>query len=258
VTAIDRAVPSDADPAIARHGEGNVVASVVSMSAGHPTGEDAAYLAWHMLDHLPEQYRLPGVRLGQRWVSTPACRAARLVSNGAWDDVDHVVQYLLAEPVRPTLDHFFPLGGALRKAGRMPMTLPRVQVGGWRLVEEVAAERVLVGSAVVPWRPASGVYVVVEEAPDVLAAGRDELAALASVPGVAGAWRWAGGPPLHERLETTDGLVLTVCYLDEAPVSVASRLGEVLADRWAAWAVTPQLAAPFELVVAGEWDRHLP
>ena len=27
-----------------------------------------------MLDHMPEQYPLPGIAYGQRWVSTPACR----------------------------------------------------------------------------------------------------------------------------------------------------------------------------------------
>ena len=36
----------------------------------------AAYNAWHQLDHLPEQYPLTGIVYGQRWVSTPACRAA--------------------------------------------------------------------------------------------------------------------------------------------------------------------------------------
>ena len=64
--------PSDAEPAIAEFGNGDVAAAVVSMSQRHPDGQDAAYLEWHMLDHLPEQYRLRGLRHGQRWVSTPA------------------------------------------------------------------------------------------------------------------------------------------------------------------------------------------
>ncbi len=40
-------------------------------------GEHRSYNAWHQLDHMPEQYPLAGVVAGQRWVSTPACRAAR-------------------------------------------------------------------------------------------------------------------------------------------------------------------------------------
>ena len=45
-----------------------------------PVSNHAEYLDWHLHDHLPEQHRLPGLRHGQRWVSTPACRAARAAS----------------------------------------------------------------------------------------------------------------------------------------------------------------------------------
>ena len=34
------------------------------------------YNAWHQLDHLPENRALRGVLHGERWVRTPACRAA--------------------------------------------------------------------------------------------------------------------------------------------------------------------------------------
>ena len=44
--------------------------------------EHRSYNEWHQLDHMPEQYPLPGVVFGQRWVSTPACRRAR-----AYDDI---------------------------------------------------------------------------------------------------------------------------------------------------------------------------
>ena len=39
--------------------------------------EHRAYNEWHQLDHLPEQFPLRGIAFGQRWVSTPACAAAR-------------------------------------------------------------------------------------------------------------------------------------------------------------------------------------
>jgi hypothetical protein len=248
--------PSDDEPTIAAFGDGDVAASVVSMSQRHPEGLDADYLEWHVLDHLPEQYRLTGLRLGQRWVSTPACRAARAVSEPPFDAVDHVVQYLFAEPVGPALDAFFPLGGALRRIGRMPMLLPRVMVGGWELVGARAAPRVLVGASVVPWRPATGVYAIVERIRGpVPGGGLDELVA---VPGVAGAWCWAGAEPRHERLDSTAGLGLTVCHLDGDPIAVAGAMGEVMDRRGADGALVALLAAPFELVRAGEWDRCLP
>jgi len=249
---------SDAAPAIGEYGQGDVATSVVSMSRRHAEGHDAEYLEWHMLDHLPEQYRLPGLRLGQRWVSTPACRQARIVSEAPYADVDHIVQYLFAEPVGVGLDRFFPLGAALRRIGRMPMALPRVQVGGWELVDTRAAPRVLVGAAVVPWRPALGVFVLVERNVSPPGTGGDGLDRLVDVPGVAGAWCWAGAAPRHERLDSTAGLGLTVCYLDGLALEVAPALGPVLARRWAEGKLLPLLAAPFELVTPGQWDRHRP
>ena len=254
----DRGTPSDSDPRIAAFGNGDVTAAVVSMSSRHPQGLDADYLRWHVTDHLPEQYRLVGLRLGQRWVSTPACRAARAASVAPFDQVDHVVQYLFAEPVDDALDRFFPLGTALREIGRMPMQLPRVQVGGWDLVATTAAGRVLVGGAVMPWYPCSGVYLLVERAagPEPARPGTpDELMA---VPGVAGAWTYAGTEPRHPRLASTAGLAMTVCYLDRSPTDVAADLAPVLGDRWSDGSRTPLLAAPFEMVVADGWDRHLP
>ena len=226
------------------------------MSRRHADGEDAAYLEWHVLDHLPEQYRLAGLRVR----ASGGCRPrragpVRAASEPPFDAVDHVVQYLFAEPVGPALDTFFALGGALHQAGRMPIALPRVQVGGWRLDGMLAADRVLVGAAVAAvatgsWRLPAGRAGHRRRPPDA-------RRALVAVAGVAGAWRWIGASP-HERLEGTDGLTLTVCYLDDDPVEVATRLAPVLADRWATGGVIPLLAAPFEAVVAGAWDRHLP
>jgi hypothetical protein len=251
-------VPSDSDPGIAAFGNGDVAAAVVSMSSRHPDGLDADYLRWHMLDHLPEQYRLIGLRLGQRWVSTPACRAARAASVAPFDEVDHIVQYLFAEPVDAVLGQFFPLGNALAGIGRMGIRLPRVQVGGWNLVGTAAADRVRVGAAVLPWRPASGAYLLVEEVGGPEPFDPAELSVLVDVPGVIGAWRYAGAEPRHPRMESTDGLVMTVCYLDRPPADVAADLAPVLDGRWSTGSRTPWLAAPFELVVPGQWDRHLP
>jgi hypothetical protein len=60
------------------------------------------------------------------------------------------------------------------------------------------------------------------------------------------------------RLANTDGLMTTVCYLDDPPASVASRLKVVLQKRWAGGAVTPLLAAPFEAVRPGDLSGALP
>lgn len=230
----------------------DVRVAVVSMSARHPDGRDAEYLEWHGLDHLPEQFRLAGIRAGTRWVSTPACRAARAASVGRYDEADHVVAYLVAEPVASTLDDFFGLGAALREAGRMPLRLPPVELAGWELGSSAAAEAALVGADVLPWRPMRGVYLLLEEGPPA------PVEALLAVPGVAGAWAYDGSDRLHDRLAPVAGRCLTTLFLDGDPAEVGADLAPVLADRWASAEVVPHLAAPFVTVTPFAWDRHLP
>lgn len=249
-------IPSDEEPRVAAWGSGDVGFSVVSMSECHADGRDAEYLDWHLNDHLPEQHRLAGLRLGQRWVSTPACRAARLVSDPPFDAVDHLVQYLFAEPAEERLDPFFQLGATLRRAGRMPIALPRVQVGGWNLATTLASSRALVGAAVLPWRPSTGAYVLIDSCDDAVRDDPLDLEALVAVEGVAGAWRWLGSPPRHDRLEPTAGLTLTIAYLDADPVEVATALRPVVEDRSTTAGV--RLAAPFAAVDPQAFAARLP
>lgn len=237
---------------VTRHGRSDVQVAVVSMSARSADGRDADYLEWHGLDHLPEQYRIAGLRSGARWVSTGACRAARAASTPPYDRVDHVVAYLFADPVDAALDTFFALGRDLREAGRMPALLPPVELGGYRVADMVAAPRVLVGADVLPWRPHRGVYLLLEDGTPSSAAG------LLEVDGVAGAWTFAGSASLHERLADTEARSLTVLYLDDDPALVGDRLEDPLRARWIAPAVTPLLAAPFVTVTPWAWDAGLP
>lgn len=239
-------------PEVMRHGRTDVAVAVVSMSSRSPDRRDATYLEWHALDHLPEQHRIPGLRAGTRWVSTPACRAARSATSDRFDAVDHVVAYLFAEPVEPALDTFFALGADLRRAGRMPLRLPAVELAGYSLVDRAAAAATDAGADVLPWRPHRGVHLLVERGP---AAHRE---ALLDVPGVAGCWTYEGSSSLHERLAATDGLRLTISFLDGEPPAVADRLAPVLRERWERAGTEPLLAAPFVTVVPWAWDAALP
>lgn len=251
VTSFDGS-PSDVSPGVLRHGRTDVQAVVVSMSARAADGRDAEYLAWHGLDHLPEQHRIGSIRAGARWVSTPACRAARLAEDERFAAVDHVVAYLFAEPLGPGLDTFFALGADLRAAGRMPALLPSVELGGYELAHTAAADRVLVGADVLPWRPHRGVLLVVERGVPPSADG------LLEVDGVAGCWTFTGRGDLHARLADTGGLTFTIVYLDDDPPTVAGRAAPMLTNRWAESGITPLLAAPFMTVVPWEWDAALP
>ena len=234
--------PSDDVPAVLETGRGDVTTVFVSLSAREPDGRDVEYLRWHGLDHRPEQHRLPGLRGSLRLVSTPACRAARAASEDRYDAVDHVMTYWFADPA--SLGPFMALGKALREAGRMPLRLPSVEVASYELVGAVAAPRVVVGADVVPWRPAAGVHLLLEQ-------GAAPAGGLSEADGVAGVW--------EATRADGDGVVqVTWCFLDDDPVAVAERLEPLLAERWRTGAVHPLLAAPFFTVVPHAWDRYLP
>lgn len=222
---------------------------VFSCSERSPEGAagDARYLRWHLMHHLPEQHRLPALRGGLRWVSTPACREARAASVPPWDRVDHVVHYLFASAA---MDPFFALGAELAAAGRIPERLPAVHLGGFVLEAALTSPAAGVDAAVVPWRPHLGVHLVIHTA-DGRAA---PLESVVEIPGVAGVWQWRAEPALHPRFDDAGPLALRVVYLEADPVDTAAAVGE-----WATDAVDPPLlAAPMHTVVAPEWERHLP
>ena len=132
----------------------------ISLSAREPDGRDADYIAWHSLDHRPEQHRLAGLRNSLRLVSTPACRAARAANDDRFDAVDHVMTYLFSDPA--ALSGFNALGAALHEAGRMPLRLPTVEFMTADMAGRLAAPRAVAGADVIPWRPAQGVYLIIE------------------------------------------------------------------------------------------------
>jgi hypothetical protein len=240
--------PSDQLPDVLAAGSTDVTLVFVSMSARQPEGRDQEYLEWHGLDHRPEQHRLAGLRQSLRLVSTAACREHRAVATERYDAVDHVMTYFFTGT--EALGSFAALSDAL-PAGRRPLTLPSIEQGNYEVAGKVAAPRAVAGADVLPWRPALGVYLLVEEgsAPPGDAVGVD---------GVAGAW-WHQGIatdtpyPIDRR-----GLQITYFFLDDNPVEVAEALRDPLKGRWAAGDMVPLLAAPFYAVVPFEWGRHLP
>jgi hypothetical protein len=210
--------------------------------------EHHSYNEWHQLDHMPEQYPLPGMAFGQRWVSTPGCRAARAIDGPLLDGVHYVTLYLMTEPVEETLEAFRALGGRLRQVGRFHEHR-RARLSGPFDVESIAAApRVLVSAEAVPYRPNRGAYLVVEEG----AVEPGDNTALLETDGVAGVWSFASAAerrgawhPGHRRV--------TVCFLDEEPMAVAGALGDVVRraggdDR------TVIHAGPVETVTPWRWD----
>ncbi len=208
----------------------------------------ASYNAWHQLDHLPEQFPLPGIVYGQRWVSTPACRAARAVSEPLLDPIHYVTCYLMAEPIAQTLDDFFALGAALHRLDRFHRQRRAHLTGPFRVTGAAAAPRVLVSAAAVPYRAHRGLSVIVEEADDDV--GGRAADALLALPGVAGVWTFATSPGLTSPRWTGGARRITVCWLDDEPLEVAPRVAELVA----AAPTRTVFAGPFETITPWQWD----
>jgi hypothetical protein len=233
-------------------------------SLSHPsaTGDDRPYLEWHRMDHMPEQYQLPGMILGQRWASTPACREVRAAAVDDWALVEHAVCYLMGNPVDETIDEFLALGRHLAELGRFSESFRSQYRGALRLLEAQAAPRTLVSSEVVPFRPHRGIYLIVEEPTDGAAQDAElqrrhteVLPDLVSVPGVAGVWAYATTPAIRRPMFTEGRFRMTVCYLDDDPAAVGERLAPVVAKASAGAPARLLFAAPFESTVLWDWDR---
>jgi len=211
-------------------------------------GEHHSYNEWHQLDHMPEQYPLDGIAFGQRWVSTPACRAARAVSEEPLDSIHYMTLYLMTEPVERTLREFMQLGRDLHAVGRFHLHRRARLSGPFAFGSAAASARVLISAEAVPYRPNLGVYVEVDErAPDADTAATEaaddrHLAALCAEPGVAGAWMFAD----EQRR-------VTVSWLDAPPLAMADRLAPIVARHRAESDGRALFAGPLEAITPWQW-----
>jgi hypothetical protein len=134
---------------------------------------------------------------------------------------------------------------------RRPFRLPSVYAAYFQLAGKIASPSAISGADVLPWRPARGVYILIE---------RDAQAptGLTNIDGVAGAWWHRGGGSPEPGHSDNTGIQVSYCFLDDDPIDTATRLVEPLKQRWARGEGTPLLAAAFHVLVPFEWDRYLP
>ena len=240
-----------------------IAAAFFSMTSTPAGGDEDEYLRWHLLDHLPEQYTIPGIRLGTRWRADDALVSLRLVARQELADVRHVMSYLLTEPVEATLTEFVQLGARLREAGRYPHAATPHLLGAYERTSSWSAPSATVTAEALPFRAHRGVYLVVERPPadePVVEHWRawheaEHVPALLEIDGVAGVCTFAAterlgqGPEQGERfgLPAWDprGLDVTVIYLDGDVAATASRVAPRVEDRWRGPDVIPHLAGPF-------------
>jgi hypothetical protein len=240
-----------------------IAAAFFSLTSTPPDGDEEGYLRWHLLDHLPEQYTIPGIRLGTRWRADEHLASIRLAARDDLAAVRHVMAYLLAEPVEETLTDFAQLGGRLREAGRYPHAATPHLVGAFERTGSWSAPSAAVTADALPFRAHRGVYLVLEQPPlDASVAEHwqvwhdtEHLPALLDVDGVAGVCtfrataRLGRGPEQGARfgLPAWDprGLDVTVVYLDGDVADTTASLAPRIRDRWRGPDVIPHLAGPF-------------
>jgi hypothetical protein len=242
----------------------------VSLTSGAVSGDDARYLRWHLLDHLPEQYTIPGIRLGTRWRADESCVAARAAATEELAPVRHAVCYLLTEPLEDALVEFARLGRRLADAGRYPEPATPHLLGAYEVHAVRAAPAALVSDEALPFRPHRGVYVIVEQGPGPAAAAdgfwrwhdTEHVPAVLATDGVAGVVvlrstdRLGQGPDQAARFGTAapwdpGGAVVTFVHVDGDLAATADRLAPMVRSRWH-HGVAPRLAGPFRSPVAFE------
>jgi hypothetical protein len=208
---------------------------------------------------MPEQFAIPGLPWGQRFVAPPSCVAASAARDDDVGLADSLQLYFVEDPER-VLPEFQALGRELAGAGRFLTSIESRLQASLQLVNAYASPRVLVGPEVVPYRPNHGAYVILEHVDDtvqvddwVQAQHREAIPEFLAVPGVVGIWSFAsaGAYGIKRSRERA-----TMIYLDDDPVAVAERLDPHLARRWKGAPVHPVLAGPFRSLYPppARWD----
>ena len=222
--------------------------------------DDGSYLRWHLLDHMPEQYQIPGIVYGLRWIADGDYVNRRLAAHGPLGEIGNAVHYLVGDPVEETFDEFVALGRALRENGRFPVVRPSLQVAGLRLLQWQSSPAAQISAEVVPFRPHRGVLLIVEEAAD--ARPNDWLQwlhakhypELLAVPGTTGAWTFGtstGWSHLPQGWRT-DPQYITVVYLDDDPLATTDALAPIVEERWRSGDVRPVFAGPLRSMISWE------
>jgi hypothetical protein len=232
-----------------RNGYGAFVLGFFSFTEVTDPHAHEAYNEWHQFDHMPEQFSIPGIVFGQRWVCSPRCADARVAVSPLLARCHYMTLYLMNDA--DVLPEFFALARRMHAEGRFFAERVSHLSGPFDVVNRWAADRVAISGAAVPFRPAEGVYAVVDAADptDTPSTGRLEVFdVVGGVPEVAGAWQFAersevtAGPPGERR-------TITVAFVDQDFWGASAQLGE----RFAGLGTRLEWAGPLERVDPGQW-----
>jgi hypothetical protein len=107
-----------------------------------------------------------------------------------------------------------------------------------------AAERVLVRPESIPFRPHSGIYVIVDADIEHEPVALDSLVAL---PGVAGAWSFGPGAGTESAWKPVAKRI-TVAWLDGDPIATAAEITPLLGAR-----SSTEFAGPLLTITPNDW-----
>ena len=231
-------------------------------------GDHRDYNAWHQLDHLPEQFSIPGVVCGQRWVLRPACAADALAVDDPLGTFHYLTMYLMTEPLAQTLDEFAEVRERVANSGASMSTAgPGCPARGcsskrWRATFPRGTRRHPVAAQPGDLRRdrrAARPRGVLDEY--LRLRHTRHFPQLLEVPGVAGLWsfatrRWgfarSEDPPPDPQAQ--DATRITVVFLDGDPLEVAAEVGPLVRDHWAGAPVRPRFAGPLQTITPWQWD----
>ena len=97
-----------------------VKAAFFSFTPPAPPDDDGSYLRWHLLDHMVEQYQLPGIQYALRYIADGEYLERRIVATGQLEHVGNVVNYLVGDPVQQTHDDFMDARSSPGRDGSVP------------------------------------------------------------------------------------------------------------------------------------------
>jgi hypothetical protein len=237
-----------------------VKAAFFSMTPPASEGDDiSSYLKWHLLDHMPEQYQLPGIVHAMRWIADGDYGEHRIAGSGHLERVGNVMNYLVGDPVQQTHEDFMDLGPRLAEVGRFPERRPSLQLSMPALIHWYSAPRALISPEVVPFRPHRGVVMIVEEPAEGDVAGwlqwlhAEHYPSLLDVAGVVGAWMYGSTDTwnLHRHCDSRPQYI-TVVYLDRDPLPTTKEITPIVEQRWSSGVVRPLFAGPLRTMI--KWD----
>ena len=220
------------------------------------------YNWWHSSDHIPENLGLEGVVWGTRWAAPKRYMDARLAVHPGWANHQYLVHYLMTDPLGEALKNFSELGATTRALGRFFGKRTILSATHNHLLKGYVAPRVNVSVDALPFRPHTGVFVVMKDLKDPSKQqecaqwhDRVHIPDVLTVKGVMGAY-WFQSMGQHvgsDGVGDPNSRQAFLYYLDEEPLDVMADLREKL-PQWQAAGRILDTSRSMETILAGPYE----